>query len=87
MEQAGVYKIQCGDCPGFYIGQTGRSIQQRLQEHLDAHTKEDKNKFAVARHLLENKHNLEKISIKLVHRERKSAQLNKLEEYEVVKAS
>jgi hypothetical protein len=33
---SGIYKIQCSDCPKFYIGQTCRSIQTRASEHLDA---------------------------------------------------
>ena len=69
-----------------YIGQTGRSLQQRFDEHLDSYEKNDE-RSAVARHLLENHYDPAKISIRLIHREKKGAHLNKLEEYEVVKAS
>ena len=30
----GVYKIPCGDCPKFYIGETGRDLSVRIKEHV-----------------------------------------------------
>ena len=32
--KSGVYKLQCDDCDAFYIGQTGRSFNQRHVEHM-----------------------------------------------------
>ena len=33
--KSGVYKLQCDDCDAsFYIGQTGRSFNQRHVEHI-----------------------------------------------------
>ena len=37
MQKSGVvYKIPCASCPASYIGQTGRRLQQRLDEHKRA---------------------------------------------------
>jgi len=40
---AGVYRIPCKICPKFYIGETGRSIQQRMKEHQADIIKPDPN--------------------------------------------
>ena len=80
MERTGVSSVQSGDCEAIYIGQTGRPLQQRLEEHLDSYEKNDE-QSAVAWHLLENHHDPAKISIRLIHRVKKGAHLNKLEEY------
>ncbi len=34
MNTSGVYKVQCGNCDHFYIGQTQRSFKIRFNEHL-----------------------------------------------------
>ena len=34
--QSVVYRIPCKDCTGAYVGQTGRSLGQRLKEHKRA---------------------------------------------------
>lgn len=28
-----LYKIKCNDCDSYYIGQTGRTFQERYKEH------------------------------------------------------
>ncbi|KAK9880850.1 hypothetical protein WA026_013175 [Henosepilachna vigintioctopunctata] len=32
-DKSGIYKIFCNECPAFYIGQTGRKIKTRVDEH------------------------------------------------------
>jgi hypothetical protein len=33
-DRTGINKIKCTDCSMFYVGQTGRSFNTRLKEHL-----------------------------------------------------
>ena len=51
-----VYKVTCPDCPATYIGEAGR----RLQERVDDHGGRDKNSH-VLKHSLERGHNTVKI--------------------------
>jgi len=86
-EKTGVYKITCTNCGAFYIGQTGRSISQRLKEHVDAYRKGEPHKSAMARHLWDNHHNPNGVTVHLIHEASTGRTLNKLEEIEVVKAA
>ena len=36
-KKPGVYKLSCDDCDCFYIGQTGRGVLQRFNEHIGLH--------------------------------------------------
>ena len=45
-----VYKIPCASCPASYIGQTGRKLRQRLDEHRRAVRQADFNASALAEH-------------------------------------
>ena len=51
-----VYSIPCAECPRTYIGQTGRSLDLRLQEHRRALKNADVAASAVAEHLFEAGH-------------------------------
>jgi len=33
--QIGIYKFKCNDCPKIYVGESGRDISVRAQEHLN----------------------------------------------------
>jgi hypothetical protein len=33
-EESGVYELKCQNCPGSYIGQTGRNFKTRYKEHI-----------------------------------------------------
>ena len=37
-DKSGVYKLSCGSCDMFCIGQTGRSFKTRFKEHLPKNT-------------------------------------------------
>lgn len=49
----GVYKIDCS-CGSSYIGQTKRTIAERVKEHIAAVKNRQVNKSAIAEHLLES---------------------------------
>src|SRR5690606_27414088 len=54
---AGVYCIPCRDCNAVYIGETGRTIRTRMQEHkLDVRLM--KVGSAVAEHARDNEHSI-----------------------------
>jgi hypothetical protein len=36
LDNSGVYKVQCNDCDAAYIGQSGRKIRTRAEEHVKA---------------------------------------------------
>lgn len=84
-EKAGVYKITCGECPAFYIGQTGRTLSTRTEEHKSAFYSKTPSKSAVGFHCLTFNHDPEKINAKILHPQGKSQRLNCLEEIETVK--
>jgi len=46
-----VYKIPCASCPASYIGQTGRRLQQRLDEPKRAIRQTDFNASPLAEHV------------------------------------
>ena len=49
-----VYQISCRDCDAVYIGETGRSLETRKREHIDAVMNFDLKKFARCQHVAEN---------------------------------
>ena len=51
-----VYKIPCANCPASYIGQTGRRLHQRLDEHKRAVRQADFNTSALAEHAWHHEH-------------------------------
>jgi hypothetical protein len=46
----GIYKIKCNNCPLIYVGETGRSMQVRLKEHLYSIQQGNFDSSAVAAH-------------------------------------
>ena len=54
-----IYSIPCAECPWTYIGQTGRSLYLRLQEHSWALKKGDVTASAVAEHVFEADHQVD----------------------------
>ena len=53
-----VYKIKCSDCEVIYIGETGRNLTTRLNEHKRATKKGDLNNN-IAQHHLKTSHNID----------------------------
>ena len=59
-QQAGVvYKIPCSDCSKSYIGQTGRTLAQRVKEHQRAVRTFDVNNSALAEHVISTNHRID----------------------------
>ena len=79
MDRSGIYKITCGSCDKFYIGQSGRTLHERLKEHQKRTTS------ALGKHLNEEKHSCDISGIRLLHETRKSKKMDLLEEYEILK--
>ena len=60
MQKSGVvYKIPCASCPASYIGQTGRRLQQRLDEHKRAIRQADFNASPLAEHVWTEQHQVD----------------------------
>ena len=51
-----IYALGCRDCPKVYIGETGRTVKQRVKEHKDYTKKGDDHMSAVAKHVYDTGH-------------------------------
>ena len=78
MGKTGVYKVTCGDCGAFYVGQTGHSLDQRISEHPDAFHKEEFHKSLLARHLKDAAHDPKRRTTILLNQVPKGTVLNRL---------
>jgi len=92
MSYSGVYKLVCPQCPAEYIGQTGRSFNVRLKEHIhEFHKNKDnktKSKSNFANHLILENHNIpNNFKPKILHIHNKSLKLNLLESLEIKRSS
>ena len=56
-----VYQISCRDCDALYVGETGRSLETRKREHIDAVKNFDLKKSALCQRVAENDHFMVKI--------------------------
>ena len=52
------YKTTCTDYEKVYVGQTGHSVDQRINEHKRALASLDYNMFTVAEHIIKTDHNI-----------------------------
>ena len=66
-EEVGVYCIPCSDCDQCYIGESGRSLGIRLEEHKRA-CRLGKNYSAVATHTIDVGHRIDFKSSAIVHK-------------------
>ncbi|OXA48236.1 uncharacterized protein LOC110855495 [Folsomia candida] len=67
--QCGVYSIKCNDCPAKYIGETERDFKTRISEHENAIRNEATTISPVAKHMIEQNHQLDPNSHKLILKE------------------
>jgi len=64
-ESAGIYSIPCHDCERIYIGQTGRTLKERLNEHKYSLRINDSNN-ALFRHMSETHHKINVPEAKMI---------------------
>lgn len=80
IKKSGVYRIGCDNCNCIYIGETGRAVETRIQEHR----KNNSSNFY--QHLLSTGHkSTNNDNVKVIHNYHKSAKLKLLEAYEIEK--
>ncbi|XP_023722175.1 uncharacterized protein LOC111872459 [Cryptotermes secundus] len=83
-EQSGVYKLTCLECQQVYIGQTGRKLITRYNEHVRC-IRFNKEDSAYAQHILNRQHQYGPISqtMELIEVARKGKLMNIKEEYQI----
>ncbi|XP_023725557.1 uncharacterized protein LOC111874349 [Cryptotermes secundus] len=83
-EQSGIYKLTCQECQQVYIGQTGRKLITRYNEHIRS-IRFNKNDSAYAQHILNRQHQYGPISqiMELIEVARKGKLMNIKEEYQI----
>jgi hypothetical protein len=52
VDPSGIYKLKCNTCNKVYVGQSGRAIIVRFEEHI----RSNNSTSAYATHILENRH-------------------------------
>lgn len=60
-QRSSIYNIAFNDCDQIYIGQTKRSIEARYKKHAAHFRLRIAESFAVAQHLIDNGHSIEKL--------------------------
>jgi len=85
VESSGVYSIQCNDCNGIYVGETGRQIKIRVAEHLKTWRKGILGESAFADHLIANGHCYREGSATLLHKEKSYFKRLALENIEIIR--
>ncbi|KAJ8974243.1 hypothetical protein NQ317_006325 [Molorchus minor] len=96
LDKSGVYKINCShpSCNVCYIGQSGRKIITRVQEHVKIIETNKNNNLdnnhstpsSFANHILNNNHSFNLDDINIIHTCKKGVKLNLLEILEINKA-
>jgi hypothetical protein len=84
--KSGVYKLTCPDCDKAYIGQTGRNLYTRYDEHKRAYRYNTlRPKFA--KHLIEHGHSFQDIesTMEVLHFHKKGTHLNTIDRFYIHK--
>ena len=64
-----VYEVQCADCDKLYVGQTGNSLDTRLNQHKATCHLFQMKKSALAQHMMEEDHNIDWTGAKVIAQE------------------
>ena len=83
-QKSGVYRLVCGECDSQYIGQTGRTFKKRFSEHRSAYTAHKPHQSAMAKHCLDQNHDFNKVTGKIIHPCSKGRLMNRVEETETI---
>ena len=62
-----VYQIPCKDCAQMYVGQSGRTIVDRVKEHQRVVKNGDTNTLAVAEHAWQHQHRMDWSAAEVLH--------------------
>ena len=65
--KAGIYKINCLDCPCSYIGETGRDLPTRIKEHKN-NIRDLKNDNGIASHFHSSNHRIDFVNANLIYK-------------------
>ena len=65
-----IYQIPCGDCDSVYIGETKRTFEQRVKEHMRAVRNGDVTKNEIADHCWTNDHKFDWENRKIIDKEK-----------------
>jgi hypothetical protein len=81
---SGAYKLTCPDCNKAYIGQTGRSFNERFKEHKYAF-KTNSHMSNYAKHILEHSHSFRPIqdTMQILQYQGKGIHLNTVEQFHI----
>ena len=86
-QKSGVYELNWNDYAAKYMGKTGRSLNQRLKEHIRAYNnKTDNSNFAINLHEKKNHKFIKDSGVKLIHHVENSLKLNIYDAFEVIKS-
>jgi hypothetical protein len=85
-EESGVYEPKFQNCPGGYIGQTGRNFKTRYKSHIQD-IRNNKNETGFLHHILNTGHSYNKIenTLKILNIQDKGPYLNTLEKFRIYK--
>jgi len=64
-----VYKIECNNCDASYVGQTGRELRTRIDEHRNHIRRNAANHSVITDHRLEFNHDFNWIDVKILNSE------------------
>ena len=79
-ETCAVYKINCESCPNAYIGETGRNVSMRMNEHKkDIEKKKDTSQ--IYQHIGATGHTFDFDGVKILHKNQNMTTRRILESY------
>ena len=81
LQKSGIYAVQCSECDKTYYGQTKRSIEERFKEHTQCIRLNQPNKSAIAAHVINEGHGVNKKSLKLLKQVNDDRRLDAYEAY------